>query len=169
VPGVNTALADSAAREQITQFSDQEAGWAVDIGSATDSTMEVGHNPDASIANFLNRPIRQSAQSWLVGQPFFYSFNPWTAFCTNAAVRDKIKNYKLLKMNLHVKFVVSGTKFHYGRALVSYNPFVKNDQVTVQRNFITQDLIAASQKPHGFFEPYIECRYGTAFTIFLGR
>lgn len=152
-PGVETARADAAEKEQVTQFADEEAGWAVDIGHGTDSTMEVGHNLDASIATFLNRPIRQSAQSWLVGQPFFYSFNPWNAFCTNSAVRDKIKNYKLLKMNLHVKFVVSGTKFHYGRVLVSYNPFIKNDQVTVQRNFINQDLIAASQKPHGFLNP----------------
>merc|ERR1712087_1021584 len=38
-------------------------------------------------------------------------------------------------------------------ALVSYNPFTAGDQVTVQRNFIPQDLIQASQKPHFFLNP----------------
>jgi hypothetical protein len=56
-------------------------------------------------------------------------------------------------MKLHVKTVISGTKFHYGRALTSYNPFTLGDEVTVERNFIQQDLIQASQKPHFFLNP----------------
>lgn len=49
--------------------------------------------------------------------------------------------------------VISGTQFHYGRALVSYNPYTLGDAVTVDRQFIPQDLIAASQKPHFFLNP----------------
>lgn len=152
-PGVDIGMADSSAQHQVVEFNDQDAGFGVNIGSGRDSTMELGHNATSDLGSFLGRPIRQSAQSWLVNQPFYYTFNPWTAFCENPYVLDKIKNYELLKMNLHVKFVVSGTRFHYGRALVSYNPFTLDDQVTVQRNFISQDLIQASQKPHAFLNP----------------
>jgi len=139
--------------EQITAFADQDAGWVTEKVGVYEPTMDLATNTDSELGNFLQRPLRESAQTWVVGQPFFYKFNPWTAFCENTYVRDKIKNYELLRMKLNVKIVISGTKFHYGRALTSYNPYIKGDQVTIDRNFITQDLIQASQKPHFFLNP----------------
>jgi len=140
-------------KEQITSFADQDAGWTTEKVGYYEPTMDLANNSDSELGNFLKRPIRESAQTWIVGQPFFYKFNPWTAFCENAFVRDKIKNYELLRMKLHVKMVISGTKFHYGRSLVSYNPYTVGDEVTVHRNFVTRDLIQASQKPHFFLNP----------------
>lgn len=152
-PGLQETETSPTSQEQITAFADQDAGWVTEKVGMYESTMDLANNSDSELGNFLQRPIRQSAQSWIVGQPFFYKFNPWAAFCENSFVRDKIKNYELLRMKLNVKMVISGTKFHYGRALVSYNPYLKGDQVTVQRNFINQDLIQASQKPHFFLNP----------------
>jgi len=144
-PGTKEEAVASLTTEQITAFADQDAGWITEKVGTYESTMDLGNNTDSELGSFLRRPIRQSAQTWVVGQPFFYSFNPWAAFCENPYVRDKIKNYKLLRMKLNVKMVISGTKFHYGRALVSYNPYTAGDQVTVNRNFVAQDLIQASQ------------------------
>jgi hypothetical protein len=152
-PGIVESESSPMTNEQITSFADQDAGWVTEKVGMYEPTMDLALNNDSQLGNFLNRPIRQSAQTWTVGQPFFYKFNPWTAFCENTYVRDKIKNYELLRMKLHVKMVISGTKFHYGRSLVSYNPYTAGDQVTVDRNFITQDLISASQKPHFFLNP----------------
>lgn len=152
-PGTKETETASMTTEQITSFADQDSGWTTEKVGYYDPTMDLANNSDSELGNFLKRPIRQSAQSWIVGQPFFYKFNPWTSFCENPFVRDKIKNYELLRMKLHVKTVISGTKFHYGRALVSYNPYTIGDQVTVERNFIPQDLISASQKPHFFLNP----------------
>jgi hypothetical protein len=152
-PGVSEMEMSPMTSEQITSFADQDAGWTTEKVGMYDPTMDLANNNDSELGNFLKRPIRESAQTWLVGQPFFYKFNPWAAFCENSFVRDKIKNYELLRMKLHVKMVISGTKFHYGRSLVSYNPYTAGDQVTVDRNFITQDLIQASQKPHFYLNP----------------
>ncbi len=152
-PGVQEKEMAPMTTEQITAFADQDAGWTTEKVGYYEPTMDLANNSDSELGNFLKRPIRESAQTWLVGQPFFYKFNPWTAFCENPFVRDKIKNYELLRMKLHVKMVISGTKFHYGRSLVSYNPYTENDQVTIDRNFISQDLIQASQKPHFFLNP----------------
>lgn len=152
-PGVKETEIAPMTTEQITSFADQDAGWATEKVGYYDPTMDLANNSDSELGNFLKRPIRQSAQSWIVGQPFFYKFNPWTQFCENPYVRDKIKNYELLRMKLHVKTIISGTKFHYGRSLVSYNPYTAGDQVTKDRNFIPQDLISASQKPHFFLNP----------------
>lgn len=152
-PGTEEKELAPMTTEQITAFADQDAGWVTEKVGYYEPTMDLAKNTDSELGNFLGRPIRQSAQTWLIGQPFFYKFNPWKAFCENSFVRDKIKNYELLRMKLHVKMVISGTKFHYGRALVSYNPYTANDQVTVSRSFISQDLIQASQKPHFFLNP----------------
>jgi hypothetical protein len=149
-PGTTETEMASMSTEQITSFADQDAGWTTEKVGMYEPTMDLANNNDSELGNFLKRPLRESAQTWLVGQPFFYKFNPWTAFCENEFIRDKIKNYELLRMKLHVKMVISGTKFHYGRSLVSYNPYTDGDAVTVDRNFISQDLIQASQKPHFF-------------------
>lgn len=152
-PGVQETEVTPMSTEQITSFADQDAGWATEKVGMYEPTMDLAKNSDSQLGNFLNRPIRQSAQTWAVNQPFFYRFNPWKAFCENPYVRDKIKNYELLRMKLNVKMVISGTKFHYGRAISAYNPYTEGDQVTVGRNFISQDLIQASQKPHFYLNP----------------
>jgi len=152
-PGMTEVESTPATTVQITAFADQDAGWTTEIAGAYESTMDLGNNSDTELGQFLQRPIRQSAQSWLVGNDLYYKFNPWQAFCENPYVRNKITNYQLLRMKLHCKMVISGTKFHYGRALVSYNPFTRGDQTTVQRAFLQQDLIQASQRPHFFLNP----------------
>lgn len=152
-PGIREEVVAPMSSEQITSFADQDAGWTTNKVGFYEPTMDLSRTSDSDLGNFLKRPIRESAQSWLVGQPFFYKFNPWTKFCENSFVSDKIKNYQLLRMKLHVKVVISGTKFHYGRALVAYNPYIVGDRLTRQRAFIPQDLIQASQKPHFFLNP----------------
>jgi hypothetical protein len=152
-PGVSVSESSPSTTEQITSFTDQDAGYTTTLDGAYDSTMDLGYNASADIANFLSRPIRQSAQTWSVNGPLFYKFNPWAAFCENPIVRDKIKNYELLRMKLHMKAVISGTQFHYGRAMVTYNPYTLDDQLTIERNFLDIDLVAASQKPHFFLNP----------------
>jgi len=52
-----------------------------------------------------------------------------------------------------MKVLINGNSFYYGRAMLSYNPYLANDQVTVNRAFFIQDLIAASNKPHILIDP----------------
>jgi hypothetical protein len=150
--GITQSEGSATTNEQITAFSDQEAGWTTCIAGGSDPTMNLSSNSDSDLGNFLERPVRIQEKSWAVGQPLFDSFNPWVDFLSSPRVKEKIANYELLRMNLHVKFVISGTGFHYGRALASYNPYLY-DSLTVQRNFLEVDLVQASQKPHIFLNP----------------
>lgn len=52
-----------------------------------------------------------------------------------------------------MRMLISGNSFYYGRALVSYNPFLLRDDVTRNRAFFEQDLVGASQKPHFMLDP----------------
>jgi len=151
-PGTTIARGSGKKLETITGFSDQLAGWTTSITESRDATYNLANNNDSDLGDFLGRPVKVLESQWVVGQPLFERFNPWDLFLTNTRVKEKTSNYELLRMNLHAKFVISGTGFHYGRAIVSYNPYLF-DEVTVERNFLDQDIIAASQKPHIFLNP----------------
>lgn len=128
------------------------AGWTTSITESRDATYNLANNNDSDLGDFLGRPVKVWETQWVVGQPLFENFNPWELFLVNPRVKEKTSYYELLRMNLHAKFVISGTGFHYGRAIVSYNPYLY-DEVTVERNFLDQDIIGASQKPHIFLNP----------------
>jgi hypothetical protein len=138
---------------QITNFQEQDPGWTSTIGSGMDSTMNLSNNNDSDLGSFLSRPTRIAEYSWGVSTPLFERFNPWQLFLNDPRVAEKIANFELYRSKLHVKMVISGTGFHYGRALVSYNPLIGFDEITTERNFLDVDLLAASQKPHFFLNP----------------
>ena len=115
--------------------------------------MNLSNNSDSDLGNFLSRPTRIGEYQWSVSAPLFERFNPWQLFLNDPRVAEKIANFELYRSKLHVKMVISGTGFHYGRALVSYNPLIGFDEITTERNFLDVDLIAASQKPHFFLNP----------------
>lgn len=138
---------------EITSFQEQDPGWTTTIGAGSDATMNLGNTADSELGSFLGRPTRLADIPWIVGQPLFYKFNPWQQFLNDPRVAEKIANFELYRSKLHVKMVISGTGFHYGRAMASYNPYTGFDQVTVQRNFLQADLVQASQKPHFFLNP----------------
>jgi hypothetical protein len=68
-------------------------------------------------------------------------------------VLNRISNYNLLRAKLHLKFVINGNGFHYGRAIASYVPLPDDDDFVTTRSFFPQDLIAASQRPHVYLDP----------------
>lgn len=104
---------------------------------------------DTLLANFFARPIRIGIVKWNVGTPFTLQINPWTDFFTNKRVSNRIANYHNLRATLHVKFVVAGTSFHYGKIIASYHPLHVFDQfepfLLIGRN---ATLTSYSQRPN---------------------
>lgn len=140
-------------QQEIMGFSDQDAGWTTSIGSGSDATMDQVAKIDASLGSFMERPLRIASYTWPVNQPLLQRINPWKAYFDNPAVQRKLDNFKLARCKLHVKAVISGTGFHYGRILMAYNPFDFADDITVDRLFLDVDLIQLSQKPRVFLNP----------------
>lgn len=143
----------SNTEQTITSFADQTAGWTVDVASTPDDTMNLVASAPSSLASFLGRPVRIGSYSWAVGQPLFQKINPWDLWVNDTFVKQKLAHYNLLRCKLHIKAVISGTGFHYGRALVGYNPWRSADTLTVTRNFLEVDMVQLSQKPSFFLNP----------------
>lgn len=146
--------AQPSQEEQIVSFSDENAGMMTAVDSAYEPTMDTAYAGNSDIGSYLGRPVEIDTSSWVVGQPLFKKINPWTKWATNKWVAQKLSNYELLRCKLHIKIVINGTQFHYGKALVGYNPMRGPfDEVVQTRNFLDQDLVQLSQKPHVFLDP----------------
>ena len=151
----------SETSETIVTFADEAGGAELEVVGTYDSTMDMAYNGESDIAKYLERPVIIDTLSWAVGQPAFQKLDPWTLWSENAWVAQKLSNYENLRCNLHIKILVNGTQFHYGRMMVGYNPIVGSlDEVTQTRNFLEQDLVGLSQKPHIFLNP-TTCEGGT--------
>lgn len=135
-------------------FVDGDSPWTYEISASNDETTQLAGFTDANLGDFLCRPVKIQEYQWTPGgSRLFQVFNPWTDFFGNADVLDKINRYRNLRCNLRLKVLVNGNSFYYGRALLSYNPFLTRDQVTKNRAFFEQDLVQASQKPHLLLDP----------------
>lgn len=148
---VNTPSKESKA--QIVSFSDQNPSYEYNVWSEPDETYKVADMDDVLLANFFERPIKIASFGWGTGSVLFQKFNPWTLFWENPRVINRIANFSLLRAKLHLKIIINGNGFHYGRAICSYNPLPNEDEFTVDRAFFTQDLIGASQRPHFYLDP----------------
>jgi hypothetical protein len=111
--------------------------------------------PDASLANFFARPIVAATYTWtpLQASPFTAIFNPWTLFFGNKRVVNRINNFSQMRANLHVRFMINGNGFYYGRLLADYAPLSANDQMSSYTTLITQNLVQASQRMKVFIDP----------------
>lgn len=105
---------------------------------------------DSTLGNFFERPVKLATYAWTVGDPINVTFNPWATFFENPRVSNRICNFNLLRATLHVKVVMTGSNFHYGKALMSYHPLHVYDQFNdLHFPFVKeQNLVNLSQRPH---------------------
>jgi hypothetical protein len=139
--------------EQNVQFNDSSAGQMEDYSFGDDPLRLSPLNDDTPLDTFFSRPLKIHQQQWAVGGTLGFAINPWSLYFNNPRVINRIANYKLMRADLHIKILLNGNQFHYGRAIVSYNPLVNEDNMTVDRLFIDADVVAASQRPHIWLNP----------------
>lgn len=140
-------------RVGIASFSDYDGGNVDDAGGDIDSTRDLACSHDDDIAQFFARPVKILSTPWLYNGAVFAIINPWTAFFGNPRVVNRISNFNLLKARLHLKIIINGTPFHFGRAMVSYMPNDNKQQFAFSRGAVAQDAISESQRPHVYLNP----------------
>jgi hypothetical protein len=109
---------------------------------------------DATLEEFFSRPVRIHSFVWTPGSPMFEFIDPWSLFFHNVRVVNRINNYNLLRALLHIKVVLNGNGFYYGRAMASYLPRANSIIGSpLPRALVPQDLIQMSQLPHIYLDP----------------
>jgi hypothetical protein len=68
-------------------------------------------------------------------------------------VINRLNNYQLLKSKLHVRFVINGNGFYYGRLMADYTMLPNVDDVTSTSTLVAANAIPASQRMKVFIDP----------------
>lgn len=137
-------------------MADSTMGTVVALPTRKDPTRDnVFKSVDDSMANFLSRPILAATYTWtpLQATPFGATLNPWTLFFGNSRVINRLNNYMLLRANVHVRFLINGNGFYYGRLMADYQPLPLNDDVTSASTTNFFNATAASQRMKVFIDP----------------
>jgi len=140
--------------EQNVHFNDQTADWVYSVPSQPDATFRVADAQDASLAEFFSRPVRIHTVTWTPGSSVYDYIDPWTLFFTNPRVVNRVNNYNLLRCKLHVKVVLNGNGFYFGRSMVSYLP--RPGEISgfpLPRALVSADKVQMSQLPHIYLDP----------------
>lgn len=141
------------AKYENVSFADQLDPYIYEVDSVMDPTRSLQDSNDCSLDNFFSRPLKISEVEWSTSTSLGYDIDPWSLYFENPRVANRIANYNLLRCKLHVKIVINGNGFQYGRAMVSYLPYAKLDDLSTNAALIRQDLTQASQQPHVFLNP----------------
>lgn len=108
---------------------------------------------DATLGEFLSRPVRIYETSWTPTTNVLATIYPWGLFFLNPRVENRINNFKLLRCNLCVKVVINGNSFYYGRLMVNYNPMGDRDTFLKLPDGNFENLIRLSQRQHLMCDP----------------
>jgi len=149
---VSAPMAKGGSYQNI-RFSDQRDDYAYIVESPMDPTRSGQDSNDADLGDFFKRPIKIREIEWGTGTSMFDAFNPWTLYFRNPRVANRLANYHLLRCKLHLKLVINGNGFQYGRAIASYLPLAQFDTLSNNVGLIQETLVQASQQPHVFLDP----------------
>jgi hypothetical protein len=86
-------------------------------------TANVGQNNCLSVNKFFDRPLIVSQFNIGVDTDYLGSFDIWNLYLSNPSVRAKLRNYAYIRGEMNIRVALSGTPFHYGKVMLSYQPF----------------------------------------------
>lgn len=140
-------------KQENVAFSDQIDPYLYDVDSVVDPTRRLQDSNDALLENFFSRPIKIHEEEWSTSTTLGFDINPWQLYFENARVANRLANFNLMRAKLHIKVVINGNGFQYGRAMVSYLPFDIFDTLSSNAALVREDLVQASQQPRIFLDP----------------
>jgi hypothetical protein len=91
-------------------FADQE-DTKTTLAPVTSTLYKPSGSKNASIVDFLSRPVNILTTNWAVGNSIDTAFKPWNLFFNHASIKKKIDNYAFIRCDLHLKIMVNAHHF----------------------------------------------------------
>lgn len=132
--GVLEAKADDgkiSVSDETATLVESMGGDLVHASAGRSLNSEQGQKNILSLKDYLSRPALIDSRTLAVGAAANYHLAVWDLFTLLPSIRAKLRNYAFIRANLHVRIVMSGTPFHFGRMLISPQPLA----------FVNQNLI----------------------------
>jgi hypothetical protein len=144
-------MGESKSNEATTTFLDQNPSFTCTVDSTIDSTRRATADREVSYEEFFSRPVEIFSTEWQVGSSVSVTFQPWDLYLRNKRVANRINNFRNFKGKLHVKFLLNGNQFYWGKAMASYMPWNNSPNHTSTDDWLS--IIPASQRPHIWIDP----------------
>jgi hypothetical protein len=93
----------------------------VDAGDSRNS--QQGQKGILDVHDFFSRPVKLYENTLALSTDINIALKVWNLYSLIPSVRAKMRNFAYMRGDLHVRIAASGTPFHYGRLLLSYQPF----------------------------------------------
>jgi hypothetical protein len=143
----------ASSQEEQLGFEDTMAPIIEDMPLFVDPARTAMDQDSASLQDFFKRPILIDSYTWSVGGSTTPRINPWSLYFNNPRVINRIANYNLLRCRLHIKFVLNGNPFYFGRMMMTYLPMHNFDSVSAGPVSTGHEYVEMSQRPHIFLNP----------------
>jgi hypothetical protein len=96
--------------------------------SGISSGPSIGQVETLVLAEFFRRPVEIDNFEVKVGDTIFANYPIWDLYTLDPTVRAKLRNYAYLRANMKVRIAISGSPFHMGKLLVSYQPYARRNK-----------------------------------------
>lgn len=143
---------ESTSKSEIIQFSDGDSPYVVQVPTGDEATRLGQDSSDDNLGNFLSRPVKIHEETWATGNTFSTSIDPWDLFFSQTRVSARINNYHLMRCKLHLKFLINGNSFLYGKAVAGYLPHQSKDQISFA-SLAIESVTQLTQLPHIYLDP----------------
>lgn len=121
VPVASTGSGQIDVRDQVVSDGAGLDIFLHSVGETKDTS--AGQQEAQGVEDYLARPVVIHSASHAVGTKVSMIIPVWEYLTNEPSVRAKLRNFAYLRSKLHVRIAVSGTSFHAGRLMVSYQPF----------------------------------------------
>nr|ASG92531.1 putative structural protein [Picornavirales N_OV_137] len=121
------------------------------VAVSTEGSMTAHTHKGQELGSFLSRPVKISEFVWNGSTTTVTDVDPWSLFLEHPSVARKIANFKLLRGDLHMKIVINGSPFLFGRLMAYYNPLPGVDDFLPENN--ASNLTRISQRMHVKINP----------------
>lgn len=112
---------DTDTAKQVVSFTDESEGFTATIEGMSDPSRLTSEYVDATLADFLSRPVKLFDEEWAIGTTYSKQFNP-DDYLLDPRVKSKIDNFHLISFDMHVKVIINATPFHYSKLFMAALP-----------------------------------------------
>ena len=146
---------------EVTETHENVIDHSGEVPANTDAGKDLVDNHDGakqmhSLNDFFMRPVTIYDATWNSATFYNVPLKVWDLWSLDPSVRAKLSNYAYFRGTMKIKISVSGTPFHYGKLLASYQPYAKyNDTLSAYDALLTSVVPGATDSVKECYNGYL--------------
>jgi hypothetical protein len=119
---IHGAAENNEIHENVSDHVGEKTELVTDLGVDINNSMS-GTKTEYSLDSFFKRPVLIYQGNWAIDTNQDIQLKVWDLWSKDPSVRAKLNNYAFFRGTLHAKIAFTGSPYHYGTAMASYQPY----------------------------------------------